>query len=516
MRRYLLILLLAGVYPNAIAQYFQFSQYNFTPTRVNPGWLGLTKYFTVDFDNRNQKTGGDFQINSNFFAAAYPFLRKSTGTPWSGLGISILDDRSAGVFRTQEASLSYAINIPTGKYERLSIGFRGLMRTQRVDYSGLFTGSQYIEGRGFDASVFNGETSGILNNKYFTFSSGFLWIKADRRGSIINQLDGAIFDFNKPNNSFTAYNSALASTLVTHGTFLLKKRQQLSAYSDMLFTYSAGTGVFNIGMQWQYDLNPTSRNLTEKIDLITRYVIGRSGILGIQFHKEKLSIGLSYDFPVVIKNYGNTGALEIGLEYRAPVNTKNRNAKSRLAKKPTPKSRPTQPKTVTAKRLVTKKDSISEGRRDSVIAPAVNQELITVTKNDSSSSKALAKAGKLTHEPLIMEKITLHFHFEYNSVDLDDETEKFLAELSATLSENENLKLKVTGHTDNRGNEKYNQRLSVKRADEVKKYLVRLGIDPARVLTEGKGMTEPVDNNTSEEGRAKNRRVEITMYVDQR
>src|SRR5882762_7387156 len=108
MKKYFLILLLMVLRNFASAQYFQFSQYNFTPTRVNPGWLGLTKYATVDFDYRNQKTGGDFNINSNFFAVAYPLLRRSTGTPWSGLGISLLDDHSGGVFRTQEASLSYA------------------------------------------------------------------------------------------------------------------------------------------------------------------------------------------------------------------------------------------------------------------------------------------------------------------------------------------------------------------------------------------------------------------------
>lgn len=516
MRKYFLILLLAGIRYCATAQYFQFSQYNFTTTRVNPGWLGLTKYAAVDFDYRNQKTSGDFSINSNYFALAYPLMRQSTGTPWSGIGFSILDDRSGGIFKTQEASLSYAVNISTGKYESFSIGFRGLMRSQRIDYGGLFTGSQYIDGRGFDPSAFNGENTGNLKVNYNTFSAGMLWMKTDRRGSLLSQLDGAIFDFNNPNNSFTGDKSQLASTLTTHGAFLLNKQSQLSTYADALLTYGAGKAVLNVGTRWQYDLNPSSRSLTDKVDLITRYIVGRSGMVGIQFHNEKFSFGVSYDFPVLIKNYGNTGALEIGLEYRSPVSPGNRRVKNKESKKPnqvnktTVARKPSMVRPPIVKKL--KKDSVSTIDSTESKFPQKTPESVTIVKNDSVAVEA--KAGKIKHEPLIVEKITLHFHFEYNSIDLDDETEKFLRDLSITLAENEALKLRVTGHTDYRGSEKYNLHLSLKRAEEVKKYLIKTGIDSRRIIVDGKGMSEPLSVNDSEEARSKNRRVEITMYSD--
>jgi type IX secretion system PorP/SprF family membrane protein len=517
MKRLLLFIFFLGLLQVATAQYFQFSQYNFTPTRVNPGWLGLTKYATVDFDYRNQKTGGDFSINSSFVAGAYPLMRQSTGTPWGGIGISLLDDRSGGIFRTEEASLSYAMNIATGNYESLSIGFRALTRSQRVDYSGLFTGSQYIEGRGFDPSAFNGENPEQLRINYNTFSTGILWVKTDRRGSLVSQFDGALFDFNKPNNSFTRGNSQLASTFIAHGAFLLNKQSQLNTYSDILLSYGDGKGVLNVGARWQYDLNPSSRSLTDKVDLITRYVVGRSGILGLQFHNEKFSFGVSYDFPVVVRNYGNTGALEIGLEYRSPVTPKNRKVKNKQSKKPTATD-----KTVASRKpAMTRPPALKLVKKDSVPGITTTEKkltpdttkMVTIVKNDSISTEA--KAGKIKHEPLIVEKITLHFHFEFNSIDIDDESEKFLKELSATLSENENLKLKITGHTDNRGSEKYNLHLSKKRADEVKKYLVKTGIDPKRIIADGKGMAEPLNENNSEEERAKNRRVELSLYFEQ-
>ncbi len=69
----------------------------------------------------------------------------------------------------------------------------------------------------------------------------------------------------------------------------------------------------------------------------------------------------------------------------------------------------------------------------------------------------------------------------------------------------------AVGHTDSVGTDKYNQKLSVRRAEAVKAYLVSKGIEKNRVYTEGKGEKQPVADNKTKEGRAKNRRVEIEV-----
>ena len=69
----------------------------------------------------------------------------------------------------------------------------------------------------------------------------------------------------------------------------------------------------------------------------------------------------------------------------------------------------------------------------------------------------------------------------------------------------------AVGHTDAVGTDGYNQKLSIRRSEAVKAYLVGKGIEKNRVYTEGKGEKQPVADNKTSEGRAKNRRVEIEV-----
>ncbi len=88
------------------------------------------------------------------------------------------------------------------------------------------------------------------------------------------------------------------------------------------------------------------------------------------------------------------------------------------------------------------------------------------------------------------------------------------AKLDDLMSKVKAINLEViiaVGHTDSVGSDAYNQKLSVKRAEAVKAYLVSKGLEKNRVYTEGKGEKQPVADNKTKEGRAKNRRVEIEV-----
>lgn len=101
--------------------------------------------------------------------------------------------------------------------------------------------------------------------------------------------------------------------------------------------------------------------------------------------------------------------------------------------------------------------------------------------------------------------------FPTNSSYLTDRAKAELDKLSRLLNEDRSKMIRVDGHTDSTGEEGYNQWLSEKRAESVKKYLEDAGIPASRISTEGYGQTVPVADNKTPEGRAKNRRVEVVI-----
>jgi outer membrane protein OmpA-like peptidoglycan-associated protein len=100
--------------------------------------------------------------------------------------------------------------------------------------------------------------------------------------------------------------------------------------------------------------------------------------------------------------------------------------------------------------------------------------------------------------------------FDVNSDNIKPESYGTLKEMANVLKENPDLKVKIVGHTDADGKDDANLDLSKRRAASVKESLVKeFGIDASRMETDGKGESEPIDNNTTPAGKANNRRVEF-------
>jgi OOP family OmpA-OmpF porin len=114
---------------------------------------------------------------------------------------------------------------------------------------------------------------------------------------------------------------------------------------------------------------------------------------------------------------------------------------------------------------------------------------------------------------VVSEKVTYaaDAFYDFDKATLKPEGKAKLDELASKIKDFTLEVVIAVGHTDSVGSDAYNQKLSLRRAESVKAYLVSKGIEANRVYTEGKGKKQPLADNKTADGRAKNRRVEIEV-----
>lgn len=103
--------------------------------------------------------------------------------------------------------------------------------------------------------------------------------------------------------------------------------------------------------------------------------------------------------------------------------------------------------------------------------------------------------------------------FEFNKDKIQKKSFKTLDEAIVVLKSFEDIRIEISGHTDDVGSEEANLDLSKRRAESVKRYMVEKGIDASRIETVGYGRSKPIDTGTSAKARAKNRRIEFRVIV---
>lgn len=142
------------------------------------------------------------------------------------------------------------------------------------------------------------------------------------------------------------------------------------------------------------------------------------------------------------------------------------------------------------------------GNGTEVEAYALNVLEIESMKQEVVASEMFEKINKEGY-------IALYINFETGKSDIKPESQSIIEQLTEMLKQNQTLKISIEGHTDNVGGEKTNQPLSESRAKSVMNALVAKGIEVSRLKSKGWGQSKPIADNNTEEGRAKNRRVEI-------
>ncbi|MEP7323910.1 MAG: OmpA family protein [Saprospiraceae bacterium] len=137
--------------------------------------------------------------------------------------------------------------------------------------------------------------------------------------------------------------------------------------------------------------------------------------------------------------------------------------------------------------------------------PAMVFPFLASTISTASSIEKIEEVG---------DKTLIYFKYNSDQRIHDDEIENYLTKLAAAQKDSRSA-FNVTGFTDNKGNEAANLKLGLHRANAIKKYLVSKGIDADRINVKSMGESGPIADNTTNEGRQKNRRIEIEIIQKQ-
>jgi len=114
--------------------------------------------------------------------------------------------------------------------------------------------------------------------------------------------------------------------------------------------------------------------------------------------------------------------------------------------------------------------------------------------------------------PLVIpEKLIIYFAYNKSEFNPDAATDKFFNESKAYLDQNLQARLNITGHTDARGTDQYNQDLGYRRAQSLQRYFESKGMPADKIIIESRGEKEPADDNNTDSGRKNNRRTVLTI-----
>ena len=154
------------------------------------------------------------------------------------------------------------------------------------------------------------------------------------------------------------------------------------------------------------------------------------------------------------------------------------------------------------KKLAAEKKALAEER-----AKAEARQAEAMNKLNELQSKLIQVSKDARGIILSMSDIL----FDVNKASLKADLKPSLAKVAGILSVYQQFNVSIEGHTDNTGSEDHNMKLSQQRADNVKSFLVEQGIDAGRLTAKGLGMTRPIADNKTKEGRQKNRRVDLVI-----
>jgi outer membrane protein OmpA-like peptidoglycan-associated protein len=143
-----------------------------------------------------------------------------------------------------------------------------------------------------------------------------------------------------------------------------------------------------------------------------------------------------------------------------------------------------------------------------ILRPAAKKQAVVQPAPESQSKEADSLMKIYASMP---KDLLIYFEFDKAKFSPDPQTDSRIASFKEWMDKHPEAVLSITGHTDFIGTKEYNQALGLERAQIIEKYLETKGFPPSKMVTVSKGEEEPIASHILSEGRAKNRRTEITI-----
>lgn len=472
------------------AQNVNFMMNSNTSLNLNPAIISASDDFRVGVNYRNKEYVNSIDAQSTFLMLLRPLYKDKKR--FGGFGFSVSSDKTGDTQQLSNERISgaYAHEVQLTSWSRLSLGIQAAYFMKKIDSQQFSTGSQWVDGVGYDPTAVNGEEFESFTTGNFTLSSGLFWYIPNEDRTVKFYLGLAMFNLNKPKYSFFGAEQSEPFKYVANTGYEVYRKNGFTITPQVLYYNSYYEHNLTIGSKWSYQfklMNNNSLFSSGSVDLITNYNLHESVAIGIQVNQPGYSFGIGYGFvDYFTENYTlEKGIVEISFSYKKP-----------LLRTP-------------AKKPVALDIDYPQGNlRDIVFSKPETKNNIV----EKEKPKDIKKEIKRESDKEIKFKLEKDFQFGFNKAELNKEAEVYINDIVLLLSENEMLKIEIIGHTDNVGTREANQKISEQRAEIVSKSLVEKGITISRIKTSGMADKQALFQNDTDENRSKNRRVEFIIY----
>ncbi|MGB3468519.1 MAG: PorP/SprF family type IX secretion system membrane protein [Cyclobacteriaceae bacterium] len=501
MRKLTIYLLLIMLPVAAKAQEYVYTLYPFAPIHYNPAVVGMDYRASMSYLHQEAEIGPGVNYSNNLLTGEYPMVSK-TGRRFGGIGIT-LHERDAGdsdLLKTYSAGLSLAYNLQISKNQFISFGLKGSYFNKQTSLESLTTGSQWIAAEfRFDPDAALGETISNQNVSYIGLDAGMTWYLTSKLNEQKAFFGVSLLNSNRPNDSFFDSQSEIPSSFLINAGAVLYESRRVQIKPQLLYQKEQSINIYNVILSTKIFIsnnNPYDIIKNGDLEFVGRYDFNRDASFGIIFNQPNLSLGFSYNFPT--SNETQFRYLQGGSEFGITL--------SKAIWKPKPKVI-----SINDQQDSYQRDFYFDKPKEAEQKP--NSEPVVVAQK-SETDLIEENIEKYSDVNALQFELEKDFKFPFNEATLNESAKEFLRDFYTLFEENETYQLEIIGHTDNVGKPLANYKLSQERADAVADYLFSLGLSEDRVKTVGKGDTEPIVDNDSEEGRARNRRVEFIIFVN--